>query len=162
MRKFRNYSEIIAVDADGVYMQFGLDGALYSYQTKTHYDDPSIAVDIISDDDREEILRYANSPNDAFDGSGICEVFNTNIRDCEIYYGYDEIINAVLSDPSIAKFMDNLEFYNNSILSDLYEYMVDRIVGNSTDELFVEEVESVLYDEPTSFADKCSWYIECI
>lgn len=155
-------TDIIEIDADGIYMQFGLDGALYSYQTKTQYEDPAIAVDIISDADKEEILHYVNNPNDAFDGSGICEVFNTNTRNCEIYYGYDEIINSVLSDSSIAKFMDNLVFYNNSILSDLYEYMVDRIVGNSTDELFIEEVESVIYDEPKSFADKCSWYIECI
>lgn len=113
-----------------------------------------LAFDYISKEDGDELIKYKDSPDKAFDKCGAEEVFRHKYTRLKEYFGYNDIIQAIVSahGDDIAKFMNHVALKMN--MNDFYDYMEEELEKDFDD---VEDFINKIKEKPTFF-EQCNMY----
>ena len=113
-----------------------------------------LSFDYISKKDGDELIKYKDNPDKAFDECGAEEVFRHNYIRLKEYTGYNDIIQAIVSiyGDDVAKFMNQAALKIN--MDDFFDFMEEDLEKDFDDvDDFMKEIKS----KPTFF-EQCNIY----
>lgn len=118
-------------------------------------EDVCLAFDYISKEDGDELIKYKDNPSKSFDDCGAEEVFRHKYTRLKEYFGYNDIIQAVVSVHSDeeANFMNKVATKIN--MYNFYDYMEESLIADYGDEVdnFMKEIKA-----KSTFSEQCNVY----